>query len=132
MAARARAEPTLEEIIAVKEAWRATLEALVAAIRQLGGEVRELQEPRTDGDPKQASARPVDDRPGDDRQHVGAVIWATGVAGLAALSSDLGQPVGSGIKGQAARFACRAADRPQLFVDGLHIVPHADGSVAEW
>jgi len=62
-------------------------------------------------------------RDGDDG---GAVVWATGVAGLAAL----GQDAGNGVKGQAAllRFDARAA--PQLFADGLHIVPHGDGTVA--
>ena len=60
----------------------------------------------------------------------GKIVWATGVAGLAALSADLGRPVGSGVKGQAALFACEARERPQIFADGLHIVPHHDGTVA--
>lgn len=64
------------------------------------------------------------------RRSPGAVIWATGVAGLAALSADLGRTVGSGVKGQAALLACDARDRPQLFADGLHVVPHHDGTVA--
>jgi glycine/D-amino acid oxidase-like deaminating enzyme len=34
------------------------------------------------------------------------------------------------VKGQAALLHFDARDRPQLFVDGLHIVPHADGTVA--
>lgn len=84
--------------------------ALVAAIRAAGGTVTEGAEP---------PAAPA-----------GLVIWATGHAGLAALSADLGRAVGTGVKGQAALFACPAADRPQLFVDGLHIVPHANGAVA--
>lgn len=60
----------------------------------------------------------------------GAVIWATGAAGLANLSAALGRPVGTGIKGQSAAFACDARGRPQIFADGLHIVPHGDGTVA--
>ena len=60
----------------------------------------------------------------------GPVIWATGTAGLEALAADLGRPIGGGVKGQAALLAHDAAALPQLFIDGLHIVPHADGTVA--
>jgi glycine oxidase len=60
----------------------------------------------------------------------GAVVWATGLAGLLALSDDLGKGVGGGVKGQALLLAHDAAAAPQLFVDGLHVVPHADGTVA--
>ena len=61
----------------------------------------------------------------------GAVIWATGAEGLAALSQDLGQAVGRGVKGQAVLLRVSGYEtRPQLFIDGLHIVPHADGTIA--
>jgi glycine/D-amino acid oxidase-like deaminating enzyme len=61
----------------------------------------------------------------------GAVLWATGWQGLADLSAALGRPVGGGVKGQALRLrAAFPEDAPQLFVGGLHIVPHADGTVA--
>lgn len=60
----------------------------------------------------------------------GAVVHATGVAGLEALSADLGRVVGGGVKGQAAALRFEAGGMAQLFVDGLHIVPHADGTVA--
>ncbi len=60
----------------------------------------------------------------------GAVIWAAGWQGLRALSADLGRPVGDGVKGQAVLLQFEARSAPQLFVDGLHIVPHADGTVA--
>lgn len=60
----------------------------------------------------------------------GPTIWATGVAGLADLSAEVAQPVGSGVKGQALLLRHDARNQPQLFVDGLHIVPHADGTVA--
>ena len=60
----------------------------------------------------------------------GAVVWVTGWQGLLDLSRAFGRPVGSGVKGQAASFAHPAADLTQLFNDGLHIVPHADGTVA--
>jgi glycine oxidase len=61
----------------------------------------------------------------------GAVVWATGAAGLAALSADLGREVGRGVKGQAVRLAFEAgAGAPQLYAGGLHLVAHVDGSVA--
>lgn len=81
--------------------------ALVAAVRSLGGQM-------------------VVGEAADE----GCVLWATGVAGLAALSADLGRAIGSGVKGQAALLRFEAGERPQLFTDGLHVVPHIDGTVA--
>jgi glycine oxidase len=63
-------------------------------------------------------------------ERVGPVVWATGVAGLLALSGDLGCAVGGGVKGQAALLAHDAAGCPQIFANGVHIVPHGDGTVA--
>ena len=60
----------------------------------------------------------------------GAVVHATGAAGLAALSAELGRSMGAGIKGQSALFAHAAGEVPQIFAEGVHIVPHADGTVA--
>ncbi|WP_103258448.1 NAD(P)/FAD-dependent oxidoreductase [Tabrizicola aquatica] len=65
-----------------------------------------------------------------DAAEEGAVVHATGVAGLADLSAALGRKVGAGVKGQALALRFEAGDRPQLFVDGLHIVGHVDGTVA--
>ncbi|MDH3263416.1 MAG: FAD-binding oxidoreductase, partial [Paracoccaceae bacterium] len=59
-----------------------------------------------------------------------AVVHATGWEGLVALSEALARPVGAGVKGQAALFAHDAREAPQLYADGLHIVPHADGTTA--
>ncbi|MGJ8603209.1 MAG: NAD(P)/FAD-dependent oxidoreductase [Marivita sp.] len=60
----------------------------------------------------------------------GAVIWATGWRGLLDLSDQMGKAVGAGIKGQSAALAYDAGPVPQVFVDGLHIIPHANGTVA--
>ena len=78
---------------------RQALAALAAAIRATGGAIT------------------------PDGPETGAVIWATGAAGLAELG-------GAGVKGQAALLGHDARGQPQLFVDGLHIIPHADGTVA--
>ena len=60
----------------------------------------------------------------------GPTIWATGTAGLDALTTSTGHGMGGGVKGQAALLRFAASDLPQLFVDTLHIVPHANGTVA--
>lgn len=86
--------------------------ALAAAIRACGGTIEENAGPQT---PDMLD---------------GPVIWATGAAGLAILSADLSQCVGNGVKGQSALLAHAAPNAPQVFAEGLHIVPHADGTVA--
>ncbi|NNK79131.1 MAG: FAD-binding oxidoreductase [Litoreibacter sp.] len=60
----------------------------------------------------------------------GLVVHATGYEGLLEIAQDLDQPVGNGVKGQALLLDHDARDMPQLFADSLHIVPHADGTVA--
>ena len=60
----------------------------------------------------------------------GAVVWATGWQGLAQLSDHFGKPVGAPIKGQSAVLRHEAAALPQVFAGGVHVVPHADGTVA--
>jgi glycine/D-amino acid oxidase-like deaminating enzyme len=55
----------------------------------------------------------------------GAVVHATGHAGLAGPP-----PLGQGVKGQAALLAHDARDLPQIYAEGLHIVPHGDGTTA--
>ncbi|WP_299836834.1 FAD-binding oxidoreductase [uncultured Jannaschia sp.] len=60
----------------------------------------------------------------------GAVLHATGWHGLGTLSDAQGRTAGVGVKGQAVLLDLDRRDRPQLFVDGLHIVPHADGTTA--
>ncbi len=88
---------------------RAAGAALAQAIRNRGGEIAEGQ---ALGDP------------------AGPVLWATGTPGLADLSRDLGRPIGKGVKGQSALLRYPAPDAPQIFAEALHIVPHADGTVA--
>lgn len=67
---------------------------------------------------------------GQDAPPVGPVVWATGYEGLTELSADLGRAMGGGVKGQSLLVALPCPDAPQIFADGLHIVPHADGTVA--
>lgn len=81
--------------------------ALVAALREKGAEMV------------------IGDAPEE-----GLVLHATGAAGLAALSADLGRHVGGGLKGQALALRFEAREAPQLYIDSLHIIPHADGTVA--
>jgi len=60
----------------------------------------------------------------------GSVIWATGTEGLNDLSQALNADVGTPVKGQAALFDLDRRGAGQVFVDGLHIIPHLDGTVA--
>lgn len=66
----------------------------------------------------------------DSHAHEGKVIHATGVAGLTEISTNLSRSFGNGVKGQAALLDYDMRQAPQLFVDTVHIVPHADGTVA--
>lgn len=93
--------------LSARIAPRLALEALAAAVQAMGGAV-------VIGEAAEA----------------GPVIHATGVQGLAELSAGLGKRVGSGVKGQALSLGFDARTAAQLFVDGLHIVPHAGGTVA--
>jgi glycine oxidase len=99
----------IEDTLSARVHPRMALAALTEALRAGGGEVVL----------------------GPDAAEEGAVVHATGLAGLEALSRDLGREVGRGVKGQALSLRYDAgAAAPQLFVDGLHIVPHGDGTVA--
>jgi glycine oxidase len=59
----------------------------------------------------------------------GKVLHATGWRGLMELSERLGKVVGNGVKGQAALLALDVRGKPQLFGDGIHLVPHQDGTL---
>jgi len=96
----------VRDTLSARIAPRAALAVLAAALRALGSEVLAAGE---------AS---------------GQQVWATGAAGLADLSRDLRADMGVGQKGQALLLARDVRDAPQIFADGLHIVPHADGTVA--
>ena len=57
-------------------------------------------------------------------------VWTTGFEGLLELSKNAGRTVGGGEKGQAMLLDFNAGDVPQIFGDGIHVVPHADGTTA--
>lgn len=89
---------------------RLALAALAAGVKVLGGAVQEG----------------VDVPPAGAR----AVVWCTGHEGLADLSADLGRDMGCGVKGQALRLKLNLPQVAQIYADGVHIVPHVDGTVA--
>ncbi|MGR3478077.1 MULTISPECIES: NAD(P)/FAD-dependent oxidoreductase [unclassified Sulfitobacter] len=60
----------------------------------------------------------------------GQTLWATGVAGLETLNAGHPRLVGAGIKGQAALLQLDRGGAAQLFADGVHVIPHLDGTVA--
>ena len=63
-------------------------------------------------------------------EEVGAVLHATGTPGLEEMTAQAGRMIGVGVKGQAALLAYDAGAVPQVFAGGVHVVPHADGTVA--
>lgn len=63
-------------------------------------------------------------------EEAGPVVWATGVAGLVALGQGRARAPGGAVKGQAALLRLDRTEAAQLYADGLHIVPHVDGTVA--
>jgi hypothetical protein len=65
-----------------------------------------------------------------DRPQTGPILWATGAEGLAHLSQALDRPVGKGVKGQSVLLGHAAPEAAQIFADGLHVVPQADGTTA--
>lgn len=85
---------------------RRACESLAAAIIALGGEIT------------------------NDAPDKGLTLWATGWKGLEDLNAAFAQPIGNGVKGQAALLQYNAAGQPQVFAAGIHIVPHLDGTVA--
>lgn len=80
--------------------------ALAAAIRAKGGEI--------------CSEGPKE----------GKIVWATGWQGLVEMSKQAGYLVGAGEKGQAALLDFDRKGLPQILAQFVHIVPHADGTVA--
>jgi glycine oxidase len=60
----------------------------------------------------------------------GITLWATGLAGLEKMTAGHHRSMGNGVKGQAALLDFDARGMPQLFANGVHIIPHHDGTVA--
>ena len=96
----------IEDTLSARINPRKAIESLAAAIRSRGGIITRWGSPR------------------------GQVVHATGVAGLMALSREIGCSVGGAVKGQVALLEYSAAVQPQIFADSIHVVPHKNGTVA--
>lgn len=96
----------IHDTLTARMAPRRAVATLAAAVTALGGEI----------------VAEADDE--------GRVVWATGAAGLIELSAHFGKTVGVPVKGQSASLKHDARTLPQVFADGVHIVPHGDGTVA--
>lgn len=59
-----------------------------------------------------------------------ATVLCTGYEGIKTLSEELGQPIGKGVKGQGLLLEHDARNRPQVFAEGVHFIPHQNGTVA--
>ncbi|MCG7494549.1 FAD-binding oxidoreductase [Thalassobius sp. Cn5-15] len=62
----------------------------------------------------------------------GRMLWATGIADLETINTIRPRMFGAGVKGQGAslKVDMELTFAPQLFADTVHIVPHADGTIA--
>ena len=56
-----------------------------------------------------------------------AIIIAGGTEGFALLDDHLGCTTGVGVKGQAALLECDMGDVPQIYANGVYIIPHIGG-----
>lgn len=101
---------------------RRALRALAQAVENLGGEIREGESVR-----EIASGRIETDHA---IYHAPRSVVADGVSGLERLSMQIGRPIGAAIKGQAALLHCDLGAIPQVFAEGLYIVPQAEGFCA--
>lgn len=97
----------VHDTLSARAAPRAACAALAAALTALGGEI---------------VIGVAEDE--------GAVLHATGAPGLADLGMAFGKTLGGGVKGQSALLRHDAGAVPQIYADAVHIVPHADGTVA--
>lgn len=97
----------VHDTLSARAAPRAACAALAAALTALGGEI-------------------VIGAAEDE----GAVLHATGAPGLADLGMAFGKTLGGGVKGQSALLRHDAGAVPQIYAESVHIVPHADGTVA--
>ena len=59
-----------------------------------------------------------------------AIIVSAGVAGFDLIAPHTPLHPGSGVKGQAALLDIDMGDHPQIYADGVYIIPHANGTVA--
>jgi len=57
-----------------------------------------------------------------------AIILSGGYEGFHLLDYHFGTQMGSGVKGQAALLDIDMGDAPQIYADGVYVVPHADGT----
>ena len=93
--------------------------SLAAACVQLGVEIIEqrvvigLDDNMVSGSWGEASAK--------------AIIVAAGTEGFPLLDTHLGCTSGTGVKGQAAMLKCDLGDAPQLYADGIYVIPHEGG-----
>lgn len=99
----------VHDTLSARATPRAACAALAAALTALGGEI------------VIGAAEDEDE---------GTVLHATGAPGLVDLGTALGRGIGGGVKGQSALLRHEAGAVPQIYADAVHIVPHADGTVA--
>ncbi len=64
------------------------------------------------------------------KAHANVIILAAGLGGFTLLDHHLNCTTGTGVKGQAALLECDLKNAPQLYADGVYVIPHAGGVTA--
>lgn len=59
-----------------------------------------------------------------------AIILAGGYEGFHLLDYHFGTQMGAGVKGQAALLDINLGDAPQIYADGVYVIPHANGKTS--
>lgn len=63
-------------------------------------------------------------------EHAKSIILAGGFEGFHLLDYHFGTQMGSGVKGQAALLDINMGASPQIYANGVYIIPHADGTTS--
>lgn len=62
--------------------------------------------------------------------HADSIILAGGYEGFHLLDYHFGTQMGTGVKGQAALLDIDMGNAPQIYANGVYIIPHADGTTS--
>jgi len=101
---------------------RLSVDALVRAVRALGGQIESGAKVITISDAGVETSQ--------SKYTAWRVLVAGGVGGIDWLSEHMGKSAGGAVKGQAALLRCDLGPVPQIFDDGIYVIPHDLGRVA--
>lgn len=112
----------VHETLSARLEPRLAIAALSEAVRALGGDIVENQYVETilEGAVTTAQNTYLAER----------IFVASGLNGIDWMSALIGKRAGGGVKGQAALLKINLGPQPQIFDDGIYIIPHDGGQTA--